>query len=91
MTTPLPRVTSVRVVRDRVLHLRFDDGVEGDVDFAPRLQAPVFDDIRDNDERFAEVYVDEGGTVNWPPGNLDFAEEVLHDDILAAQAHPAHH
>jgi hypothetical protein len=73
----------VRVVRDRVLHLTFDDGVEGDVDFAPRLWAPVFAAIRD-DDTFAQVYVDEG-TINWPPGDFDWAGHVLHDEILAAQ------
>jgi hypothetical protein len=91
MPRNLPIVTSVRVVRDRVLHLTFDDGVAGEIDLAPDLWGPVFDGIRDDDDKFAEVYVDGEGTVNWPPGDLDLAAHVLHDDIVAAQRLPAQH
>lgn len=90
MPQAIPRVTSVRVVRDRVLHLTFDDGVTGEVDLAPDLWGPIFDSIRENDGEFAKVYVDpETATINWPPGDLDLAPEVLHEDIVAGRRRPA--
>jgi hypothetical protein len=36
------RVTEAKWVRDYVLHLRFSDGAEGDVDLADELEGPVF-------------------------------------------------
>lgn len=52
----MPTVVSVHVLRKRIVHLVFDDGVEGDLDLS-NLKYAVF----------AEVYVDETGTINWPP------------------------
>lgn len=87
----MPAVVSVHIVRDRIVHLVFDDGVEGDVDLSD-LNYGVFTEIGRDDAKFGEVYVDhEQGTVAWP-GRLDLAPEVLYDDVIAGQRHaPAKH
>jgi hypothetical protein len=89
MTDRLPDVTSVRVLRNRVVYLCFDDGVEGEIDLAPTLRGPIFEEIARDDEAFAEVGV-EDGTIRWPSG-ADLAPEVLHEDIVAGRRRPAHH
>ncbi len=55
--------------------LRFNDGVEGEIDLAPELEGEVFEPLSDPAvfERFA---VDD--TLVWPNG-ADFAPEFLHD------------
>jgi hypothetical protein len=88
MTDRLPGVTSVRVVRNRVVHLCFDDGVKGEIDLAPTLRGPIFEAIARDDEAFAEVGV-EDGSIRWPNG-ADLAPEVLHEEVLAARTRPAH-
>ena len=60
-------VVEVRHLGDHRLRLRFDDGVEGELDLAPRLTfdgvfAPLKDPLY-----FARVRVErEGGTICWP-------------------------
>lgn len=54
--------------------LRFDDGVEGEVDLAAELDGDVFGPLRDRDY-FSRFVVDE--TLTWPNG-ADFAPEFLH-------------
>ena len=73
-----PHVTSVRHVAAHVLWLRFSDGVEGEVDFAGRLEGPVFEALRDPDF-FARVRGD-GYTIVWPNG-VDLAPEGLYDRL----------
>ncbi|MHB8420261.1 MAG: DUF2442 domain-containing protein [Myxococcales bacterium] len=61
------------------LHLRFEDGMEGDVDLAPLLAGfpGVFAPLRDPAE-FAKVELwTEAGTVRWPNG-ADIAPETLY-------------
>lgn len=73
-------VTDVEVVRDRVVRLRFSDGLQREVDLARFLWGPAFRDIADNDTEFAKVYVDrEIGTIRWPNG-ADLDPYVLHGD-----------
>jgi hypothetical protein len=64
------------------LWLRFDDGVEGEVDLGEELDGEVFEPLRDP-EYFAHYRVDE--TVVWPNG-ADFAPEFLHDRVLQGRA-----
>ncbi|MGH8776618.1 MAG: DUF2442 domain-containing protein [Jiangellaceae bacterium] len=80
----LPRVMAVRVVRDRVVHLTFDDGLEGEVDLRPKLSSPVFDRLARDDEFFNQIDVD-FETIVWP-GDLDMAPEPLYDEVKAANA-----
>jgi hypothetical protein len=43
----IPRVTTAEYVRDYVIHVRFADGVEGDVDLQDELDGEVFEPLRD--------------------------------------------
>ncbi len=74
------RVTEAKWVRDHVLHLRFNDGAEGDVDLEDELEGPVFEPLRDI-EVFKSFRVHpELHTVVWPNG-ADFAPEFLHSRV----------
>lgn len=71
-------VTSVEVVADRSVRLRFSDSSERVVDLTPFLWGPAFEQIATDDELFAAVRVDpEIGTIVWPNG-ADLDADVLH-------------
>jgi hypothetical protein len=70
------KVDQVRHVRDYVVFLRFNNGVEGEVDLAGELTGPVFEPLRDL-RLFRQVALDpETWTVAWPNG-ADMAAEFL--------------
>ncbi len=73
-------VTEVNVVDDRAIHVRFKDGLEGDVRFGANFFRGVFSHLTDP-YRFRDVGV-VGGVVTWP-GELDIAPDRLHHDIAA--------
>jgi hypothetical protein len=76
----IPRVVSARYVRDYVVHVRFQDGTEGEVDLGAELYGEVFAPLRAT-ERFRELRVDpELHTLAWPNG-ADFAPEYLYDKL----------
>ena len=75
----IPKVVDVRALGDYRLFVRFDDGVQGDVDVASFVTFDgVFEVLRDP-ARFAEAFVDLG-TVCWP-NDLDLAPEVLYAKV----------
>ena len=75
---PLVSVTRVRVLRDFVVDLEFDDGTRREVDLEPLLWGPVFEPIRTDPSYFRRVRVDEdAGTIVWPNG-ADIDPVVLH-------------
>ena len=57
-------------------HIRFDDGVESDIDFSPYLDRGVFKVLAD--EVFFQQARIEGGTISWPNG-LDIAPETIYE------------
>lgn len=70
-------VRQARHVRDYVLHLEFDDGLEGEVDLSPYLQrGPVFLPLAE--PSYFKRFFLEGGTVAWPNG-ADIAPERLYE------------
>ena len=71
-------VLEVRALGGHRLWVRFDDGLEGEVDLARVLTFDgVFAPLADP-SRFAEVRVEpEWGTLVWP-GEVDFDSEMLH-------------
>jgi hypothetical protein len=76
-------IVETRYVRDHVLWVRFEDGLEGEVDLADSLRGPVFEPLKDL-SFFALVRVDhELGTVVWPNG-ADIAPETLYDRVRVA-------
>lgn len=63
--------------------LRFDDGIEGEVDLSEELQGPVFEPLRDV-RYFRQVMLHpELKTLVWPNG-ADFAPEFLRRKLLVA-------
>lgn len=75
------RVKSVEALDSYRLHVRFIDGVEGEVDMSEFVRAPdagVFAVLADPNI-FAQAYV-ELGAVTWP-GELDLAPDAMHDEI----------
>jgi hypothetical protein len=60
---------------DHRVWLKFNDGLEGEIDLASELSGEIFQPLRDK-ACFASFRVDE--TLTWPNG-ADFAPEFLHD------------
>ena len=78
-------ITEVEVLDDRVVRLRFADGVEKIVDLEPYLHGPVFAAIHDDPSVFAAVRVDpEASTIVWP-GGADLAPDVLYEGRRSAR------
>lgn len=73
-------VTRVEVVGDHRLHLGFEDGIEGEIDFSALEWRGVFEPLRDP-SYFGRVQLDrELGTIVWPNG-ADIAPETLYDRV----------
>lgn len=70
----LVHVTEARPLGEHRIWLRFDDGLEGELDLADELLGPVFEPLRDP-RYFANFTLDL--TLTWPNG-ADFAPEFLH-------------
>lgn len=69
-------VAAVRPLSDARLWVRFDDGVEGEVDLSAELTGAVFMPLKDP-VLFAKAAIDpDTRTVTWPNG-ADFAPEFL--------------
>ncbi len=68
-------------VRDYVIHLKFSDGTNGEVDLRSELEGPIFGPLRDIEQfkRFSVAY----HTLTWPNG-ADFAPEFLRERITVA-------
>ena len=74
------RVLEARYVGDYVIWLRFNDGVEGEVDLKDELWGPVFEPLRDKGE-FKRVRVHPDlHTIVWE-NEADFAPEFLHSIV----------
>lgn len=78
-------IEEVAVLHDHVVRLKFADGSEREIDLAPYLHGPIFEDIRRDAALFAEVRVDpDAGTIVWPNG-ADLAPDVLYAGIPSAR------
>jgi hypothetical protein len=76
----VPHVIDARHLGGHRVWLRFDDGLEGEVDLAAELWGEVFEPLRDP-AYFSRFVVDD--TLVWPNG-ADFAPEFLHERLRAA-------
>ncbi len=75
--------TQVKVVGTHRIWLRFDDGVEGEVDLSDDDWVGVFEPLEDP-EYFAKVELSpHGDTIVWPNG-ADIAPETLHAWVTGA-------
>jgi hypothetical protein len=78
MNHPIHRVVAVDHPGAHTLRLRFADGLERTIDFAPVLAGELFGPLRDL-AVFAQARLDpEAGTLVWPNG-ADFDPATLHD------------
>ena len=74
----IPRVIEAHHVRDYIVFVRFQDGLEGEVDLRPQLYGEVFEPLKDVNY-FRQFRVDADlHTLVWPNG-ADFAPEFLHE------------
>ncbi|MGE5295182.1 MAG: DUF2442 domain-containing protein [Solirubrobacterales bacterium] len=79
----IPGVAEARYVRDYVIHLRFADGVEGDVDLRDELYGEIFEPLKDQ-AFFRQFSIhSEFHTLSWPNG-ADIAPEFLYEKIQLA-------
>ena len=82
----LPHVVHAKYEKGFRIHLTFNDGTAGSVDFEPWLSGPVFEPLK-RPAYFRRFFVD-GGTVVWPNG-ADIAPETLYDAAQATRSNPA--
>ena len=77
----LKDIVEVRPLSPYVLHLRFEDGIEADIDLSSLIDfRGVFAPLQDPSE-FAKVRVDpELGTIVWPNG-ADLDPDVLYSIV----------
>lgn len=76
----IPRVVEAEHRRDYIIHVRFADGVEGDIDLQNELEGEVFEPLKDP-ACFQSFQVHpELHTIIWPNG-ADFAPEFLYERI----------
>jgi len=76
----IPRVVEAEYVRDYVIHIRFADGVEGDIDLEDDLDGEVFEPLKDLAQFKAFEVNPDLHTITWPNG-ADFAPEFLYEKI----------
>jgi hypothetical protein len=75
----IKRVVEVQPLGGYRLFIKFDDGVQGEIDVASFVRLDgVFEPLRDP-ARFAGAFVDLG-TVCWP-NDLDLAPEALYEKV----------
>ena len=65
------------------IHVTFNDGASGTVDFPQWLEGPVFEPLR-TPKCFQRFFLD-GGTVPWPNG-ADIAPETLYEEAGSSVA-----
>lgn len=70
-----PQVIRAEYLGSYRIHVAFDDGIAGPVDFSLWLDGPVFEPLKDSD--YFRGFQLDGGTVAWPNG-ADIAPETLH-------------
>ena len=73
-------VKEAKYLHDYVIWLRFNDGVEGEIDLAPELEGEIFGPLKDR-RLFQRFCVDpEVETVVWESG-ADLAPEFLYENM----------
>lgn len=79
----LPRIVEARYMADKVVWLRFDDGVEGEVDLAQEVHGEIFEPLQSDDYFRSFRLHPELRTLVWPNG-ADFAPEFLRAALRVA-------
>ena len=85
----LVRVEAVEPRQGFVVHVRFTDDTERDIDLGPYLHGPVFEQARTDPAFFRQVAVDpESRTLSWPNG-ADIDPDVLYMGVVPLREVPA--
>jgi hypothetical protein len=79
------RITEAEHIRDYVIHLKFDDGVEGDIDLESELEGSVFEPLKDLKAFKKFSLHPELRTIVWENG-ADLAPEFLRERVLSPAA-----
>jgi len=79
----LPSVTHAEYRGGYSIHVTFNDGKSGTIDFVRWLEGPIFEPLKDP-EYFQRFFLD-GGTVSWPNG-ADIAPETLYEQAQSSAA-----
>jgi len=85
MTTFLPRVVAAEYRGEYLIHLTFNDGIAGPVDFRRWLDGPVFEPLKDR--AYFQRFFLEFETLEWPNG-ADIAPETLYEATKASRRNP---
>ena len=72
------RLIDAKYVRDFVVWVKFNDGVEGEIDLREELSGPIFEPLRDVNLFRKFVVHHELHTIVWE-NEADFSPEFLHD------------
>lgn len=76
----IPKIVEARYVHDFTIHLRFSDGIEGDVNLSQELHGDIFEPLTEI-AVFKEFAIHpEFHTLCWPNG-ADFAPEFLYEKV----------
>jgi Protein of unknown function (DUF2442) len=80
----LNQIIELNYKKDYIYHIKFDDGVENDIDFTSYLErGKVFQPLTDiNFFKRARI---EGGTIAWENG-LDIAPETIYEKCESCSA-----
>lgn len=79
----MKKIVEAEPRKDYRLWVRFEDGVEGEVDLSDLVGDGVFERWEDAVE-FRKVFIDaETDTVAWP-GGIDLCPDSLYDDLVGA-------
>jgi len=74
------RLIEAKYVRGYVIRLKFNDGLEGEVDLKDEIHGPIFEPLR-SIKAFKRFTLDrELNTLVWPNG-ADFSPEFLHEKV----------
>lgn len=76
----IPRVQAAHYVQGYTIHLRFSDGMEGDVDLGGELHGEVFEPLRDQILFRQFIVHPDFHTLCWPNG-ADLAPEFLYEKV----------
>jgi hypothetical protein len=79
----LPTVVRAEYRGEYTIRVTFQNAVASTIDFAPWLDGPIFEPLKDL-AYFQRFFVD-GGTITWPNG-ADIAPETLYERAVAGEA-----
>jgi hypothetical protein len=78
-------ILEAKYIRDHVLWIKFDNGVEGEIDLSAELWGEMFEPLR-NLDFFRRFHIDnEINTIVWDNG-ADMAPDFLHSLLQKKQA-----